>query len=108
MVNLNALIPANSGWELYAAYGISDNGLIVGQGLINGQQHAFLLVPFDGNNTPPAVGAITAPIDPVLVNTEISASAGFTDPDAKDIHTATWEWGDGLPLSELSMKAAIP
>ncbi|MGH2806616.1 MAG: PKD domain-containing protein, partial [Actinomycetota bacterium] len=46
-------------------------------------------------NTPPVVGPITAPIDPVTVGTEIHASADFTDPDIGDVHTATWDWGDG-------------
>ncbi|MBN2098922.1 MAG: PKD domain-containing protein [Dehalococcoidia bacterium] len=46
-------------------------------------------------NVPPAVGAITAPIDPVPVNTAVDASASFTDPGILDTHSAVWEWGDG-------------
>ena len=46
------------------------------------------------SNQPPILGEITAPVDPVAVETEISASADFTDPDADDIHTAVWDWGD--------------
>ncbi|MCI0730561.1 MAG: PKD domain-containing protein [Chloroflexi bacterium] len=47
------------------------------------------------NNVAPGVGAITAPVDPVQVNTEISASADFSDPGVVDSHTAIWNWGDG-------------
>jgi hypothetical protein len=44
MQDLNDLIPANSGWELSIAADISDDGRkIVGRGIINAQDHAFLL-----------------------------------------------------------------
>jgi probable HAF family extracellular repeat protein len=43
MTDLNTLIPANSGWVLTNAYGVNDNGQIVGQGVFNGQATAFLL-----------------------------------------------------------------
>ena len=46
------------------------------------------------NNVAPTVGVITAPTDPVQVNTEINASAEFTDPGVLDTHTAVWDWGD--------------
>ena len=45
-------------------------------------------------NNPPVVEPITAPVDPVQVNTEVNASADFTDPDIGDTHTALWDWGD--------------
>ena len=43
----------------------------------------------------PDLGPIFAPADPVEVNTEVSFSASFSDPDALDTHTAIWVWGDG-------------
>jgi hypothetical protein len=46
-------------------------------------------------NSPPVVGAITAPINPTQVNTAINASASFTDSGTSDTHTALWNWGDG-------------
>ena len=49
------------------------------------------------NNVPPEVGAITAPVKPVQVNSAINASADFTDPGILDTHTAVWDWGDGTP-----------
>ncbi len=45
IVNLNDLIPADSGWVLREATGINDRGQIVGQGTTGGQFHAFLLTP---------------------------------------------------------------
>ena len=43
MVDLNSLLPPNSGWQLQLATGINDSGQIAGYGTINGQTHAFLL-----------------------------------------------------------------
>lgn len=45
MKDLNTLIPADSGWVLSQAQGINKRGQIVGNGVINGQAHAFLLTP---------------------------------------------------------------
>jgi probable HAF family extracellular repeat protein len=43
--DLNDLIPAGSSWTLTHASAINDLGHIVGWGLINGNEHAFLLTP---------------------------------------------------------------
>ena len=43
----------------------------------------------------PTVGAITAPVDPVKIDTAVNASASFTDPGTLGTHTAIWHWGDG-------------
>jgi hypothetical protein len=45
MYDLNALIPAGSPWYLQATSSINDAGEIAGQGLINGEVHAFLATP---------------------------------------------------------------
>jgi len=34
-------------------------------------------------------------VDPVKINTAITGTATFTDSDLSDVHTATWNWGDG-------------
>jgi hypothetical protein len=47
------------------------------------------------NNVAPSVGAISASVDPQPVGTAVNASASFSDPGTGDIHTATWDWGDG-------------
>jgi hypothetical protein len=41
--DLNTLIPAGSGWTLTAANAISNAGVIVGAGILNGQQRGFVL-----------------------------------------------------------------
>ncbi|MFC1718547.1 leucine-rich repeat domain-containing protein [Candidatus Poribacteria bacterium] len=43
----------------------------------------------------PVVGPITAPVDPIGVNTTVGASAEFTDQNLHDVHTAIWDWGGG-------------
>jgi hypothetical protein len=45
-------------------------------------------------NVAPTVGAISATVDPVPVNTTISVSAPFTDPGIPDTHSGIWGWGD--------------
>ena len=45
MIDLNSLLAANSGWVLEAAYGINDQGDIVGTGSFDGVQQSFLLDP---------------------------------------------------------------
>ena len=45
VIDLNTLIPANSGWTLTEARDINERGQIVGTGVINGRQRAFLLTP---------------------------------------------------------------
>jgi probable HAF family extracellular repeat protein len=54
MSDLNEMIAPSSGWSLWKATGISNDGRIVGAGVVNGRQRAFLLTPLtsgdlDGN-----------------------------------------------------------
>lgn len=44
-LDLNGLIPADSGWVIESVSAVNDLGQITGQGYINGQYHAFLLTP---------------------------------------------------------------
>ena len=45
MTDLNALLPAHSGWVLEEAHGINDKGQIVGTGRHDGKTRAFVLTP---------------------------------------------------------------
>ncbi len=45
MTDLNQLLPPNSGWRIENAYGINDRGQIVGKGVFNNSNRAFLLTP---------------------------------------------------------------
>jgi hypothetical protein len=46
-------------------------------------------------NVLPTVSPITAPVDPVPVNTAINVSANFTDPGLSETYSVLWNWGDG-------------
>jgi probable HAF family extracellular repeat protein len=59
MLDLNSLLPANSGWVLEEAFGINDSGQITGMGLYDGQASAFLMTD------PPA--AIPEPSENLVV-----------------------------------------
>jgi len=60
MTDLNALIPANSGWYLSNASSINDSGEIAGVGTINGETHAFLATP----SAPlPVTAAVVTPLN---------------------------------------------
>jgi probable HAF family extracellular repeat protein len=45
MIDLNGMIPSDSGWTLTSANGINNSGWIVGEGLLNGTIRGFLLKP---------------------------------------------------------------
>ncbi len=68
MIDLNSLIPGNSGWVLLAAYGINDAGQIVGSGLYDGQSAMFLL-----NASAPATPSSPALVFPLLATPEPAA-----------------------------------
>ena len=49
MVDLNDVLPANSGWaHLTRATDINDSGVVVGYGLKDGEVHGFKLTPVEG------------------------------------------------------------
>ncbi len=87
MRDLNDIIPVNSGWVLTEARAVNDSGVIVGNGLLNGQPRAFLLTPDSGaDGTPPV--AITKmnpitfvgvyPVNPQVIfwdNVSVSAAS---------------------------------
>src|SRR6185503_9717096 len=59
MHNLNALIPADSGWLLTTARSINEKGQITGLGLLNGEFHAFVLTP--ASSPEPAAHSVATP-----------------------------------------------
>lgn len=46
-------------------------------------------------NVAPVIGEIVTTSGPVMVGTEVSASADFSDSGLLDTHFAEWRWGDG-------------
>lgn len=103
MIDLNTLIPADSGWILTSATAINDNGDIVGSGLQNGQLHGFLLTTDQtasstADNPPvanPPVAMASSDVTtgriPLTVNL---SSEGSHDPDGS-IASYSWDFGDG-------------
>ena len=60
MVDLNTLLPPDSGWVLLSANAINDAGQIVGEGTLNGEPRAFLLTPpVTSDTTPPVISSVT-------------------------------------------------
>ena len=57
-VDLQSLVPTDSGWRLQAANDINNRGEIVGYGVKGGQLAAFKLTP----PSPPAPGSVSAPV----------------------------------------------
>jgi hypothetical protein len=68
VIDLNSLLPANSGWTLEQADGINDNGQIVGWGVHDGNVRAFEMTPaLTGVVTGlPPLGGLQLALNPVL------------------------------------------
>jgi probable HAF family extracellular repeat protein len=61
-IDLDSLLPINSGWTLNEARGINDQGQIVGYGINRqGEQHAYLLSPFTSPPADPPPGGAAVP-----------------------------------------------
>jgi probable HAF family extracellular repeat protein len=60
IADLNLQLPRGSTWTLEVAYDINKDGRIVGSMLVNGQRHAFMMVPSTSSSTPLAAAAPAA------------------------------------------------
>jgi len=90
MIDLNTLLPANSGWELSSAYLINNAGRIVGQGSLNGTSQWFILDLGSANNPPVANAGDDQRVEctgQVTLNGNQSS-----DPDGDSL---TYEWSEG-------------
>lgn len=74
LYDLNRQLVNGSGWQLASATGINDAGQIVGTGVIQQQQHAFLLTPV----TPPAINSVVGAGLSVPAVNSLSANGLFT------------------------------
>jgi len=74
MYDLTRQLVNGSGWQLCSATAINDAGQIVGTGIIQEQQHAFLLTPV----TPPQVNSVVGAGLSVPPVNKISANGLFT------------------------------
>lgn len=74
LVDLNTLIPGGSGWLLTRAWDIDEQGVIVGEGVLNGEGRAFALLPSGTTSVPiatlpSAVSFLGARPNPVVSGT---------------------------------------
>jgi probable HAF family extracellular repeat protein len=97
MTDLNALIPADSGWILGTAQGINDDQQIVGWGPHNGQTHGFIW-QLGSSTAPTDLGAFSGDGDSVAraINKvgQVSGESGY------EHHPFLWTDGNltALPL----------
>jgi probable HAF family extracellular repeat protein len=61
LIDLNSLLAPDSGWQLLSASAINDAGQIVGHGLYNGREQAFLLNPSVSSAAAPSSAEIPEP-----------------------------------------------
>lgn len=69
---------------------------VVGTVTVGNNPYATAVGRVPNQNQAPIVGTVTVSQNPVQINTSVTATATFIDPDAGQIHTATANWGDGI------------
>ena len=101
LYDLNRQLVNGSGWQLASATGINNAGQIVGTGIIQQQQHAFLLTPV----TPPTIAVVGGGLHEPPVNS-ISADGlftvfgtGFADPSVMRNVTGSDLMNNALPTN---------
>lgn len=97
MVDLNSrLLNAPPGLVVTRAIRMAADGTIMAGTAITSADDTglVLLKPGAAGVTAPVVGAVSS-ADAITINGTLAASASFTDADTGDVHTASWNWGDG-------------
>ncbi|MBI5739751.1 MAG: PKD domain-containing protein [Nitrospirae bacterium] len=88
MTDLNSLLSPESGWILIYAADLRDNGQAAGTGIINGQNHAFLMAP--DQDPSPSFGFTYGSPNTLIVNVNASGSYCVSGSCLYE-----WNWGDG-------------
>ncbi len=88
------LIPPNSGWDLSmntssSALGISEDRIIVGTGVHNGETHAYAMVPAGSSPTPTPTSTPTSTSTPTATPTSTATSTPTATPTATATAIAT-------------------
>ena len=88
------LIPPNSGWDLSmntssSALGISEDRIIVGTGIHNGETHAYAMVPAGSTPTPTATSTPTSTSTPTATPASTATTTPTSTPTATPTATAT-------------------
>ena len=71
------------------------------------QSATFATVTITATNTAPTLTAFTVTPATVAINTPVTATATFADPDAGQSHTVTFDWGDGSTPSTVNVAAGV-
>ena len=90
MVDVNSLLPPDSGWVLATADFINDAGQIVGFGVFNGATNAYLFTPANENSVPVA----NAGPDQTVECSTLTHLDGNSSTD-NDNDALTYEWRNG-------------
>jgi probable HAF family extracellular repeat protein len=124
MVDLNTLIDPLAGWELESASDINSAGQITGQGIINGEYHAFLLSPvplggdFNSDGTVDAADYVTwrngIPVATTQENYDLwrthfgqTAGVGSALPSAESLSAEVPEPSSALLLLAIGVKVVF-
>ena len=88
------LIPPNSGWDLSmntssSALGISEDRIIVGTGVHNGETHAYAMVPAGSSPTPTPTSTPTSTSTPTATPTSTATTTPTSTPTATATAIAT-------------------
>jgi probable HAF family extracellular repeat protein len=103
MVDLNTLIPPDSGWTLFSARGINDAGQIVGTGQLPGYNniHAYLLTPED-NHVVARMPVVPAPEEGRAAAADTCA-AESQSVDRRPLPQRVASWETTVPPAEASL-----
>lgn len=83
MHDLNDRVWNGTGWELREAFDINDFGVIVGQGVLNGAKHAFMLLPMSRfPRTPPCL----------VTHSTLTISRSYSSDDSRSSHRRALTW----------------
>lgn len=93
MSDLNTMVESNSAWILTSALAVNSSGHIVGQGIVSGQSHGFLLVPASNRVT---LTRVNHSIDSATSGLWIywsgrGSNLGFTVESAENATSGVWQ-----------------
>jgi probable HAF family extracellular repeat protein len=105
MVDVNTLLPPNSGWVLRSADFINDAGQIVGLGVFNGETNSYLFTPAGPNSVPVANAGPDQTVE-CSTFTQLDGN-GSTDED-NDALTFEWRNGETVLGNTAALNVLLP